>query len=30
LSFEDIAETNLAKLKSRKNRGVIGGSGDNR
>ncbi len=30
LSFEDIAEENLAKLKSRKNRGVIGGSGDNR
>lgn len=30
LSFEDIAEANLEKLKSRKNRGVIGGSGDNR
>lgn len=29
-SFEDIANDNLAKLKSRKARGVIGGSGDNR
>lgn len=26
----EIAETNLAKLKSRKARGVLGGSGDNR
>lgn len=30
LSFEEIAEANLEKLKSRKSRGVIGGSGDNR
>lgn len=30
LSFEEIANDNLAKLKSRKERGVIGGSGDNR
>lgn len=30
LSFEDIAEANLSKLQSRKKRGVIGGSGDNR
>lgn len=30
LSFEEVAEANLDKLKSRKNRGVIGGSGDNR
>ena len=30
LSFEEIAGSNLEKLKSRKNRGVIGGSGDNR
>lgn len=30
LSFEDVASDNLAKLKSRKQRGVIGGSGDNR
>ena len=30
LSFEDIAGANLAKLKSRKERGKIGGSGDNR
>ena len=30
LSFEDIADANLVKLKSRKHRGVIGGSGDNR
>lgn len=30
LSFGDIAGANLAKLKSRKQRGVIGGSGDNR
>lgn len=30
LSFEDVASENLAKLKSRKERGQIGGSGDNR
>lgn len=30
LSFEEIAGENLSKLKSRKSRGVIGGSGDNR
>lgn len=30
LSFEEIANDNLDKLKSRKERGVIGGSGDNR
>lgn len=30
MSFEEIAEANLAKLQSRKKRGVIGGSGDNR
>jgi NTP pyrophosphatase (non-canonical NTP hydrolase) len=30
LSFEDIAEANLSKLQSRKKRGVISGSGDNR
>lgn len=30
VSFDDIASTNLAKLKSRAERGVIGGSGDNR
>jgi NTP pyrophosphatase (non-canonical NTP hydrolase) len=30
LSFEEVANSNLDKLKSRKNRGVIGGSGDNR
>ena len=30
LSFEDIAEANLNKLQSRKKRGVISGSGDNR
>ena len=29
-SFEDIAQQNLDKLQSRKARGVIGGSGDNR
>jgi NTP pyrophosphatase (non-canonical NTP hydrolase) len=28
--FEEIAQQNLDKLKSRKERGVIGGSGDNR
>lgn len=30
LSFDEIAKDNLEKLKSRKERGVIGGSGDNR
>jgi NTP pyrophosphatase (non-canonical NTP hydrolase) len=30
LSFQDIAQANLDKLQSRKKRGVIGGSGDNR
>jgi NTP pyrophosphatase (non-canonical NTP hydrolase) len=30
LSFEDIAETNLAKLASRHKRGIIKGKGDNR
>lgn len=30
LSFEDIAENNIAKLADRKVRGKIGGSGDNR
>ncbi len=30
LSLEEVVENNLDKLKSRKNRGVIGGSGDNR
>ncbi|HEX5797651.1 MAG TPA: nucleoside triphosphate pyrophosphohydrolase family protein [Candidatus Saccharimonadales bacterium] len=30
LSFEDIAKDNLEKLQSRKHRGMIGGSGDNR
>lgn len=30
LSFEYIAKTNLDKLQSRKKRGVIAGSGDNR
>lgn len=30
LSLEEIAETNIEKLKSRKKRGKIGGSGDNR
>lgn len=30
ISFESIAQDNLAKLQSRKSRGVIGGSGDNR
>lgn len=30
VSFDDIAAANLAKLKSRQKRGVIGGSGDNR
>ncbi len=30
LSLNDIAEANLAKLADRKERGVLGGSGDNR
>lgn len=30
LSLEDIAATNIEKLKSRQQRGVIGGSGDER
>lgn len=30
LSLQCIAEANIAKLKSRKERGVLGGSGDNR
>lgn len=30
LSFDDIASQNLQKLADRKNRGVLGGSGDNR
>ena len=30
MPFEELAQNNLGKLKSRKNRGVIGGSGDNR
>lgn len=30
LSFQEIAEGNLAKLSSRRERGVIGGDGDNR
>lgn len=30
ISLESIAEMNIEKLKSRKARGVIGGSGDNR
>lgn len=30
LSFDDIASANLEKLRSRKERGVLGGSGDNR
>lgn len=29
-SFDDIAKQNLAKLKSRQARGVLGGAGDNR
>lgn len=29
-SLEDVASANLAKLQSRQQRGVIGGSGDNR
>lgn len=30
VSMDEIAQTNLDKLKSRKARGVLGGSGDNR
>jgi len=30
IDMEHIAEANIAKLKDRQNRGVIGGSGDNR
>ena len=30
ISLDELAEANLAKLASRKERGVIGGSGDNR
>ena len=30
VSFEEVAQQNLDKLQSRKARGVIGGSGDNR
>jgi NTP pyrophosphatase (non-canonical NTP hydrolase) len=30
VSFEEVANINLAKLKSRQERGMIGGSGDNR
>lgn len=30
ISFDDLASANLAKLASRAERGVIGGSGDNR
>ncbi len=30
VSFEDVAKQNLDKLQSRKKRGVLGGSGDNR
>ena len=30
VSLDDIADQNLAKLQSRKQRGVLGGSGDNR
>jgi NTP pyrophosphatase (non-canonical NTP hydrolase) len=28
--LDEIAKTNLSKLKSRKDRGVLGGDGDNR
>lgn len=30
IDLEDVAKANIEKLKSRKERGVIGGSGDNR
>lgn len=30
MSLDDIAQANLSKLQSRKQRGVLGGSGDNR
>ena len=30
ISLDDVAETNIAKLMSRKERGVIAGNGDNR
>lgn len=30
ISFDDLAEANLSKLASRAERGVLGGSGDNR
>jgi hypothetical protein len=30
MDFADIAQMNLDKLKSRQERGVLGGSGDNR
>jgi len=30
IDLGDVADSNLVKLKSRKDRGVIGGSGDNR
>ena len=30
ISFDDVAKTNIDKLASRQQRGVIGGSGDNR
>lgn len=30
VSLQEVAEKNIAKLQSRKERGVIGGSGDNR
>jgi NTP pyrophosphatase (non-canonical NTP hydrolase) len=29
-TFDDVAQSNLTKLQSRKNRGVLGGTGDNR
>lgn len=30
ISFDHVAKLNIAKLKSRKERGVLGGNGDNR